>query len=1113
MRSLFRPQSAFVLSLGIVLACAGPRPAFAGSVSFLPDGKAVLENALVRITVSNGVGGDHGLLGWQIKSDKAELIQVLYGQTDYLKGHALGELFDPVPMGSRVGGRPKVGKLYIPERSGVLPDGSAVLLQTAEDDYRLTRTLTLPEGAAFLVADYRVENLRGKAEGFAMRFHTVWSPGNDGRTQSLQETIVLPSEPVPVEIDQAMSVSLLRERFGSDRFFSAEAAPLPKPDWAHNPSKYLLSGNWAAHVGRSVPRAFFVSVDPESFAGYYNALSATLEPMLKPVALAPGEAMNARLVVGSFSQPNASVPAGGSGFYVETKPLKWGAGRLKGALLPLYNGRLELLDESGASRASFPVRLNAVLEVDAACPGPRWTFTAKSDTDALIASTTPAGVVSFPGNLPEAAPTRPAPAQEVVVADPASVRAFLEPRDFRVFCQHDAPEEQRKAAVRIARHLGVGVEWSEPKGKLLAVGDPVSSIFMRDSGRLRGALDVRWPGQGRGVVSAHANLEITTAPVLFVGGSDAKGAAAALALFEKEFLATQPERKGFALWNAPISERVYSNASAQSAARGPIAVRAARGEYESAQAVITAFEDLSKVQVSVDPLVHAVSGKEIDNKQFTRARQVHGPVRLRWVESFPLKAENLWTGHPDALLDRPETEIAAGRSQTLWLTFIVSENAEPGLYRSTLRCSANAQEQTLPIELSVRPFIIPRTGIPGDPYITLKHLPPDEQRDLKDPQITAFVQNMVEHGMRYIHLGHKDMVRWHLDPTGGMKGASIPGMEVSEDGVLAMDASRLDELVRKMDVAAKPYDLLYMVYSNSVVDDAWSIQKFRKEMPERHANKPKRAGNDILQNYFVEEMYALFRKHLEKMGWLERFSFKVSDEPPSFDFWWNEQTLAARNAKLPIITAFNSLDPKEAMKGVNTLAQWQVIYMKHDDGLQKAVQSAGGRYGWYNCGPPPRIAVGAPASEIRGYLWQAAKARLDFICWWGIQNWESHHSVWYGRYSHWNSVTYPPHPFKPAWLDKKRGQLDSVILDSIRWELIREGLEDTAYVRLLREEIEKAEKAGRAQSALEARQVLERIWNEIFPNLNAYAPEYTQMDAARESVADAILKLQAETAK
>ncbi len=1097
----FNRFAALISSLTLTLGTAS----LAGSVRFLPDGKAVLENGLVSITVSNRVGIDHGILSWKLKEDGAELIDVLYGQTDYLKGHALGELFDPVEQGSRVGGHPIVGKLYVPERQGTTPSGAAVLTQSAEAEYRITRTLTLPDDATFIVADYAIENVSGKPVGFAMRLHTVWSPGNEGGNQSLQESILLPSEQKLLEIPQSLGMTAFREAFDSDRFFAKDTVMLPKPEWARNPSKNLLTSNWAVQAGTKIPRGFIYAVSTEAFAGYYNAIGATLEPLLKPVALARGEVSRARIVVGSFNAPIKSASSGGTGAYLTPRTLTAQNGKLSGTIIPLFNGSVEVATPSGSVRSTTSASANQSLSIDAAQEGAAYTLIAKNRKGAVIASFTHDGQLILPDELPPSPIPRTPVSNNVHIADTEPVHRFLSARDYRIFCDHNAPESHRDAAKRIARHLGVGIEGSEPKGKIIALGAVNRSTIIRDAGRLRNDVDKAWPGPGKGVISAHPNLELTTAPALLVAGSDEDGASAAIAAFERDFVAKLPPRHGFAFWTTHLSERVYANAPAMPEARGPIAVRAARGEYESAQAVITAFDDLSGIEVAATPLIHATSGKEIDNKQFTRARQNHGPLRIRWVESFPLKAENGWTGHPDALLDRPERELSAGRSQPLWLTFIISEQAEPGLYHSTLTCKANGIEQHIPIELTVRPFTIPRTGIPGDPYVSVKHLPTDDQRDLKDPHITAFVQNMVEHGMRYLHIGHKDMIRWHLDPSGGMKGANLPGFEVSEDGVLAMDASRFDDLIRKMDAAAKPFDVRFMVYSNAVVDDAWSIARFRKELPDRHANKPVRGGNDMLQNHYVEEMYGLYRKHVQRMGWDKRIHFKLSDEPPSFDFWWNNHTVAARNVGLPIMTAFNSIEADEAMKGVHAVAQWEVIYMKHDARLQKAVQAAGGQYGWYNCGPPPRIAAGAPHAEIKGYLWQAAKAELDFIGWWGIQNWESHHNTWFNRYSHWNSVTYPPHPFKPAWHDKKRGTMDAVILDSIRWEIIREGLEDTAYIALLREQIRKIRK-DRPEIANAAETALNEIWSTLLPTLNHYAPNPTSIDEAREKVAALIIQ-------
>src|SRR5690606_10159149 len=107
-----------------------------------------------------------------------------------------------------------------------------------------------------------------------------------------------------------------------------------------------------------------------------------------------------------------------------------------------------------------------------------------------------------------------------------------------------------------------------------------------------------------------------------------------------------------------------------------------------------------------------------------------------------------------------------------------------------------------------------------------------------------------------------------------------------------------------------------------------------------------------------------------------------------------------------------------------------------------------------NCGPPPKNSVQTPASHLRAYVWQGAKADLDIISWWGIQNWNhhSHHDLWYGRHSHWDSLIYPENPQVAPWRDA-RGMHDVSPIDSRRWEQIRDGLEDSAYVNLLRERI------------------------------------------------------------
>jgi hypothetical protein len=365
---------------------------------------------------------------------------------------------------------------------------------------------------------------------------------------------------------------------------------------------------------------------------------------------------------------------------------------------------------------------------------------------------------------------------------------------------------------------------------------------------------------------------------------------------------------------------------------------------------------------------------------------------------------------------------------------------------------------------------------------------------------------MVEHGMRVMHLTGLDMCRWHFSTNGAHKGWRADWLEVSDDGCVAFDAARLDGLVEQCDTAAKPFKLDYLVYLQAITDGADAAHKrFKAAFPDRFKDKP--PGLEAAsQSYYVQEMLTLFRRHLERRDWLQRVVVKIADEPPGLNWWW-ERTVAAQEAGVPFMTAFNNIDWKDAETGLGTaLRVWQPLYMLYDEAFFKKARASGAKISWYNCGPPPKTSVGASASELRGYLWQAAKADLDVVSWWGIQCW-SYNDVWEDRYSHWNSVVYPLNPQQPAWQKPGKSWVDTAPIDSLRWEHIRDGMEDAWYVNLLRSEIADARAKGMEVAARQSEAVMDTIWRETFPTLNDYAPDYQRMLECRTRIAQAIVDL------
>jgi len=1094
-------------------------------VRFEPDGRAVLENALVELKVSNRPGGwSEGIQTWFFKPIGHEMVDVLYGQTDTVRGHLLGEVWDPVTIGNVAGGAPKYGKLYVPDGYGAdRQRRAAVLRQVASDGCELCREIILRRDLAVAEIRFRLTNVKAEPAGMSLRLHSAMSPGARGRYQRKDDTLFLRTEKGILELDQALNLGQYNQAYGDDKVFNRFRAEEPARGWC-NPAGLktpLLEDDWAVWANRAHGDGMLVIINAESLLGYYNCPGVTLEPVLRCFSLKPGESWQARVYLGAFSGLKGKKAVGTTPVYVETEALTLAEGRLRGEILPLWQGRVEVLAADGRAVQRASAGPTEPLKVEAQV-GEGWKIRAL-DTEGLLLGEVDAGrkaslyepQVDFP---PVAKPRVSGPLYEDK-AQRDAIRSFLAGRDFTVYCAFKARDEEKAAAREIARRLGAGLSWIEPGGEMLVVGHPGNNNLVRDAGLLKGSVDAKWPGAGRGAVLHYDNYEGSRRPLLMLCGSDAAGAAQAAQAFLKDYLAGVQPPTGFEFWETGTDAKIYPYTRPAGNRRdGAIRLQAAKGEYEPAQVVITAYDDLDDVQVEVAPLVSAADGKEIRRHYLTPYRRWHGPLLLKWVNYFPV-ARSAYrnsghTGHPDPLLMRPEPRIAAMNSQALWLTALVPEGAAAGLYRSSITCRAGGKEKSIPIELEVWDFTLPKDGLGGEPYMNLVNMSPDGTRMLGKAHIEALVRDFVEHGIRVIHLGGpQGTFRWHFSPEGSFKGTKLDWVTVSDDGCVALDASEFDRLVKIIDQAAQPFSLGYMIYGHTALDDGTGGRHaFAQAMPKRFADRPPRKGH-WLNDYYTQEMLSVLRRHLENRGWLDRMVVKIGDEPPGFNWWWENLAAAAREARLPISTAFNSIDWVEAEKGLGVVKEWKPLYMHYNKAFFDKARAAGDRIAWYNCGPPPRIALGASASEIRSYLWQAAKADLDIVAWWGIQCWgyedSSHFGIWHDYYAHHNTVVYPEHPEKPATLQKGRGWVDKAPIDSIRWELIREGMEDAWYVSQLRRDIAAARKQGLGDAADKAQAVLDGIWKDVFPTLNDYNPGYRLILQSREKIARAILALRA----
>jgi hypothetical protein len=775
--------------------------------------------------------------------------------------------------------------------------------------------------------------------------------------------------------------------------------------------------------------------------------------------------------------------------------------------------------------ATWPATPTAALSVNTAVPAD-WRLAAVDRQGLVIGSYNAAGLTTLrPLTIADKpAPERPpVPDHGVVVTGEAGL-ARTDWTGFTVVCPWLAADSEKAAARALAQRLGLGLAWDNVGGSQILIGSADNQLIA-DLGQLRAAVSTDWPGAGKGVVASFDSTELTEAPMILLAGSDPAGTLQAVAYYTEDFLPKQAKPPtGFTLWASrpdrklfpysrpmPLPDgRTIPSAKGQPEpmpADAPIRLQAARGEYEPAQVGLTAFSELRDVVLTVDPLVNDTTGEALTTKKsLTTARKRLEPVSVRWVDFFPLDRENGWAGYPDPLLYQPERTIPVGETRALWLTVFVPETAPAGRYHSQVTATANGVSQSIPLSVEVWDFTLPLDGLAGEPYMALDRFPKISGSTLSERGIQSLISNLVEHGMRVIHLGPAQSVRWHFSAKGEFKGKEMPWLLVSDDGCVAMDASLLGDIVSWCDKAGAPFKLDYMVYAKTVLE---GFGDFRRALPKRFAGQPERTGNTD-QSYYAEEMLGLYKRWLVQQGWEDRFVLKLADEPPGFLYWYENCTQAARRVGLRCMTAFNAVDWAEAEPHLGEVAIWQPLYMLYQPEPFAKARAAGAKLSWYNCGPPPRITNAATASELRGYLWQAAKADLDLVAWWGIQCWgysDGDGDLWRNKYSHWNSVIYPAHPTRQPFLQDGKIWRDTSPLDSIRWEHIRDGMEDAWYANELRRRIAAARAKGQVALADQAQATLDAIWQDLIPTLNDYRPPYEQMMACRAKLAAAILTL------
>ena len=271
--------------------------------------------------------------------------------------------------------------------------------------------------------------------------------------------------------------------------------------------------------------------------------------------------------------------------------------------------------------------------------------------------------------------------------------------------------------------------------------------------------------------------------------------------------------------------------------------------------------------------------------------------------------------------------------------------------------------------------------------------------------------------------------------------------------------------------------------------------------------------------------------HLRAKGWLDEAFVYWFDEPAPRDYAFVSAGFARLKFAAPGLRRMLTEQVEPALAGGPDI--WCPVTPHYNHAHAQARRKQGESFWWYVCTGPKApyctLFIDHPATELRVWLWQTWQRKIDGILVWQTNYWTSRTAYtdpkrpqnpyedpmgWVSGYSTpkgtrrpWGNgdgrFIYPPEAAADGRSD--RPVMDGPV-DSIRWELLRDGIEDYEYLAILRRLLKR--RAGALDASARARlEGLLKVPPEITSSMTAFTRDPAPILARRHEIAKAIERL------
>ena len=580
------------------------------------------------------------------------------------------------------------------------------------------------------------------------------------------------------------------------------------------------------------------------------------------------------------------------------------------------------------------------------------------------------------------------------------------------------------------------------------------------------------------------------------------------ALYDEAFGAVLPgSLPGVGLWWCTAGWKVSRTRALPVDPAPAIRIAAAANEAEAAQVVV-------RPTLPVTALLPVVG----DLKGPGRARIPAASVDLLWVRhvavEHPSDAAGAVGDWPDPLI--PVTvpvDLEAGRNAPLWVRVRVPRGTPPGTYTGTIRFNSAAWHASATLLVEVYGFDLPDRmtldsafGFDADLMFKYHHLTDERSRRRA---LDLYWADFAAH-----HVGPFAYDTAPLDPA-----PTVWTRTADADGpVPVIDWKGWDREMARM---FKTYQFGSFTFG---VPGMWGGDGDAR--PELAGFREGTTGYETAFHRWCVEA----QTHLEQKGWLDRAFVYWEDEPQEKDF---PRVMAGMNrlkTHLPRVRRLLTKEPRPELEG-GGVNLWCPILDTWDHDRDVVRRKPDEQFWWYICTGPKEPFVGEfidrPSPDLRVWCWQSWAESVTGILIWATDYWTSRAAFPdpeapqnpYGDPESWvregapgfrgewgngdGRFLYPPlaaadgHPAKP---------LIEGPVDSIRWEHLRDGIEDYEYLAILKRLL--AAK-GAALSAADRKAMTDLLIvpPEISSSLTTWTKNDTAILARRDALALAIERL------